>query len=196
MRQQRPLILLSLAILVPLLVPGSSFAQSSYRYSVSLMAGLGGTFGSEPASATVAETFVRDDQFEFGYQVNFNMELDRGKLFGVRVGQFDVELSNNGLLGLVPLPVESELTYATLAGEYRIPAGLYESGFFVGLGYFSIDGQGIFENDTGLGVTVGTTGDFTISDRLSLMVEFSANYADMDYAQFFVLGSAGLAFHF
>ncbi len=196
MRQLRPQILLSLAILVPLLVPGSSFAQSGYQYSISLMAGLGGTFNSEPASSTVAETFVRDDQAEFGFQVNFNMEIDRGTLFGVRVGQYDVELSNNGLLGLVSLPVKSELTYATLAGEYRIPAGLYESGFFAGLGYFAVDGQGIFENDSGIGLTVGTTGDFKLNDRLSLMIEIAVNYAEMDYLQFFVIGSAGFAYHF
>ncbi|MEM7582484.1 MAG: hypothetical protein AAF560_03815 [Acidobacteriota bacterium] len=193
MRQHRYLVPLSLVILASLLAPGSSHAQSGYRYSIGLMAGFGSAFGSEPASTTVNETFVFEDQFDFGFQLNFNMEVDRGTLFGVRLGQFDVELANNGLLAQ---PVESELTYVTLAGEYRIPASFYQSGFFAGLGYYAIDGQGIFEDDTALGVSVGTTGDFKITDRLSLMVEITANYADLDYAQFFVIGNAGLAFHF
>ena len=95
-----------------------------------------------------------------------------------------------------PHPVDSELTYLTLAGDYSLSAGYYQSSLFLGVGYYGIDGQNTYEDDTALGLNVGTTGDFRINDRWSVLIEFSGHYADLDYAQFFIMGHAGLAFHF
>lgn len=195
MRQQRPLIL-SLLVGLALLLPGISSAQSGYRYTAGLMGGFGGTTATEPSSATVDETFLREDRFDFGFQLVFNTEMRRGVLFGVRVGQIDVQIDNVGSPLAVLDPVDSELTYATLNGEYRLSAGSYQSGLFFGFGYYAVDGQQFFDDDTGLGLTVGTTGDFRINDRWSVLVEFSGHYADLDYAQFFIMGHAGVAFHF
>ncbi|MCP3959725.1 MAG: outer membrane beta-barrel protein [bacterium] len=197
MRQQRSLLLiLILVALTPLFSPGSSSAQSTHRYSIGLMGGFGASTSSEPASPTLDTTFVRDDEFEFGLEFLFNMEMRRGTLFGVRVGQLDVELANPSLLALSIGPVESELTYLTLSGEYRLSAGHYQSGLFAGIGYYGIDGQNFFEDDSAIGLVGGTTGDFRLADRWSLMLEFTAHYADLDYAQFFIMGHVGLAYHF
>ena len=197
MRQQRPLLsILILMVLTPLLIPGSSSAQDTHRYSIGFLGGFGGTVSSEPASTTLDQTFVRDDEFDLGLALLFNMEVRRGTLFTVRAGQMDVELVNNALLAIFAGPVESELTYLNLSGEYRLSAGNYQSGLFAGIGYYSIDGQNIFADDSAIGVVAGTTGDFRLADHWSLMLELSAHYADLDYAQFFVMGHVGLAFHF
>ncbi len=196
MRQQRPLILSLLVVLAFLFVPGSSSAQTGYRYTVSLQAGVGVTTATEPSSTTVDETFILEDEFESGFQLVFDTEIRRGILFGVRLGQLDVEIDNVGSPLAFLDPVGSELTYATVSGEYRLSAGYYQSGLFFGLGYYTVDGQQVFGDDSGLGFTVGTTGDFRISDRWSVMVEFSGHYAELDWAQFFFMGHAGVAFHF
>ncbi len=196
MRQQRHLFLATLLISASLLLPGSSAAQSDNRFTLGLMGGFGGALASEPSSSSLEKTFLLQEEFNFGFQLIFNTEMRRGTLFGVRIGQLDVELANRNFLGLFVGPIESELTYATAVGEYRLPTGSYESGLFIGLGYYSIDGQGLFDDDTGLGLNVGTTGDFRLNDRLSFLLEFSAHYADLDYAQFFVMAHAGIGFHF
>ena len=46
------------------------------------------------------------------------------------------------------------------------------------------------------GIGILETGDFRINDRWSVLVEFSGHYADMDYAQIFVMGHIGVGFHF
>ena len=196
MRQQRLLYLSTLVVLASLLLPASSQAQAGFRYAIGFMGGFGGATASEPSSSTVEQVFVRDDSFDLGFQLVFDMEVRRGTLFGLRVGQMDIELSSPLLLSIFDGPIESELTYASAVGEYRLSTGLYQSGLFLGLGYYSIDGQSFFDDDTGLGLTVGTTGDFRINDRWSVLVEFSGHYADLDYAQFFVMGHAGVAFRF
>ena len=196
MRQQRPLILSLLVVLALLLLPGSSSAQTGSRYTAGLLAGFGGTTATEPASVTVDETFLTGDQFDLGLQLVFNTEMRRGTLFGVRVGQMDVEIDNVGSPLAFLDPVDTELTYATLSGEYPLSAGHYQSGLFFGLGYYGVDGKEFFDDDTGLGLTVGTTGDFRITDRWSVLVEFSGHYADLDYAQFFIMGHVGVGIHF
>ena len=197
MRQHRPLFLSILMVLIPmvlipLFLPGSSSAQSTHRYSIGLLGGFGGPVSSEPASTAAGQAFLVDDRFDLGLQLVFNMEVRRDTLFGVRAGQLDVELASPVLLS----PIETELTYLTLSGEYRLSAGYYMSGLFAGIGYYGIDGQNVFEDDSGIGLGAGTTGDFRLTDRLSLLVEFSAHYADLDYSQFFVMAHVGLMFNF
>ncbi len=194
MRQHRFLASSILVALILCCLPGSSAAQSSNRYSAGLMLGYGGATASEPSSAIVDDVYLLDDQFDLGYQLLFNMEVRRGVLFGVRVGQLDVEVANNAVA--FGTPVESDLTYLTLSGEYRFTAGAYQSGLFLGVGYYAVDGQSFFDDDTGLGFTVGSAGDFRINDRWSILVELSGHYADLDSSQFFIMGHGGLAFHF
>ncbi len=196
LRQQRPLILSLLVVLAVLLLPGSSSAQAGYRYTAGFLGGFGGTTATQPSSTAVAKTFLAQDQFDLGLQLVFNTEMRRNVLFGVRVGQMDVEIDNVGTPLAILDPVESELTYATLAGEYRLSAGAYQSGLYFGIGYYGVDGQELFEDDTALGLNFGTTGDFRINDRWSVLVEISGHYADLEYAQFFIMGHVGVGFHF
>ena len=196
MRQQRLLVSSALVVLACWLLPTNSHAQSPYRYAIGFMGGFGGATGSEPGSSTVEQVYVRDDSFDLGYQLLFDMEIRRGASFGIRLGQLDVELASPLLLAIFDGPIASELTYGTAVGEYRLSTSLYQSGVFLGVGYYAIDGQNVFEDDSALGLTVGTTGDFRINDRFSVLLEFSGHYADLDYAQFFIMGHVGLTFHF
>ncbi len=195
MRQHRYLgssILIALAFCC---LAGSSAAQTTSRYTAGVMFGYGGNVASGPSGSTIDDVYLVDDSFDLGYQLLFGMEVRKEALFVTRLGQTDVEITSPSL-DLFGGPLESELTYLTLSGEYRLPAGNYMSGLYMGAGYYSVDGQDVFNDDTGLGLTVGATGDFRINDRWSVLVEFSGHYADLDYAQFFVMGHAGLAFHF
>lgn len=173
--------------------PGVSLAQDKYRYTVGLLAGAGGTFGSEPSSVVGSDVFLRQDQFELAVQAYYRMETTRQTYFSVRAGQLEVEVDRLPFSA----PVSSELTYVTAAGEYTTPADFYVSGLFFGLGYYSVDTGGLLAgDDTGPGVTVGTYGDFRINDRWSVLLEFSGHYADLDVAQIFVMGHVGLGFRF
>ncbi len=196
MRQHRYLgssILIALALCC---LAGSSSAQTPSRYTAGVTFGFGTPTGSGPSGSTINDVYLVNDNFEFGYQLLFGMEVRRGTLFAVRFGQMDVEVTSPNQLAVFGTPVGSELNYLTLTGEYRLPAGSYQSGFFMGLGYYSVDGKNTFDDDAGLGLTLGVNGDIRINDRWSILVEFSGHYADLDYAQFFVMGHAGLAIHF
>ncbi len=196
MRQHRYLgssILIALALCC---LAGSSSAQTPSRYTAGVMLGYGGATGSGPSGSTIDDVYLVSDSFDLGFQLLFGMEIRRGTLFAVRFGQMDVEIASPSRLALFGGPIDSELTYLTLTGEYRLPAGSYQSGFFMGLGYYAVDGQNVFEDDSGLGLTLGVDGDFRINDRWSILVEFSGHYADLESAQFFIMGHAGLAVHF
>ena len=196
MRQHRYLTSSILIALAFCCLAGSSSAQTTSRYTAGAMFGFGATTGSGPSGSTIDDAYLVDDRFDFGYQLFFGMEVRRGVMFATRFGQMDVQIASPNRLALFGSPVDSELTYLTLAGEYRLPAGSYQSGLFLGAGYYSVDGQDVFDDDSGLGLTVGVDGDFRINDRWSILVEFSGHYADLDYAQFFIMGHAGIGFRF
>ena len=196
LRQHRYLGSSILIVLALSCLAGSSSAQTTSRYTAGVMFGFGGPTGSGPSGSTIDDIYLVDDRFDTGYQLFFGMEVRKDSLFAVRVGEMDVQVASPSLLALFDSPLDSELTYLTLSGEYRLPAGSYLSGLFLGIGYYSVDGQNFFDEDSGLGLTVGTNGDFRINDRWSVLVEFSGHYADLDYAQFFIMGHAGLAIHF
>ena len=195
MRQHRPLYPSVVIALALFCFAGSSAAQLPSRYTAGVMIGFGGALGSGPSGSTIGDVYLLDDSFDLGFQLLFNMDIREGALFGVRLGQMDVEIANT-VLEQLGAPVASDLTYLTLSGEYRLSAGSYMSGLFLGAGYYSVDGQSIFEDDSGLGLTLGTTGEFRINDHWSFMLEFSGHYADLDVAQFFIMGHAGIAIHF
>ena len=180
--RQKPVLILSFALglLVAFGAPQHGVAQSN-TFSIALMGGLGGSFDAEPDTGL-------DNT---GLQVRFTMELDLRTDFAVRVGKMDLEGESS-----VPGLFDSELTYLTLAGEYAFPAGYYESGLFIGLGLYDLSGDLFIPDEDGIGLTVGASGEFRITDRFFAVVEFSGHYADLDYAQFFAMGHAGVGFRF
>jgi hypothetical protein len=157
-------------------LPATSEAQGGRDFTVGLLFGVGGSVESSP------DTGIDN----FSLEGLFSYRIDRYSLFRARVGQIDLESDFGG----------TELSYLTLGGEYLVVEGNYVSGLFLGLGFYDVAAGGGFADDTALGLTGGVTGDFRINNRLSLIVEFSGHYADIESAQFFATGHVGLAFHF
>lgn len=160
------------------LAPATATAQPTRSFTVALMGGLGGAADGEPDTGLD----------NFGYQALFSLETDFRTHFVVRVGSLD--------LGAGGAAFDTQLRYVTLAGEYRFAAGYYESGLYVGLGAYDRTDAPLLPGDSGLGLALGATGDFRLAERFSLLVELSGHYADLDDAHFFLMGHAGVAYHF
>ena len=181
MPQERPLLVAILAVAALTVVPATVSAQPARTFTLGLQGSIGGFTDAEP-----------DTGFDnLGLQAFFFMEIDHATLFGVRLGQLQLE-ADDAFGDLY----DSDLSYLTLAGEYRFPEAFYESGLYLGLGFYSLDGGPVIEDDTGLGLNLGATGTFRLTDRLSLVVDLSAHYADLDRAQFLFMGNVGLGFSF
>lgn len=153
---------------------GDASAQT-YPFTLGLSGGIGGsTEASEFGEASI--------------QGFFAMDIAQRTLFEVRVGQLGIGASDE--------TVEGDLSYLTLTADYRLPADFYESGLFLGLGYYDFSSDSGFFDESALGLTAGVLGDFRLTDRWSILAELSGHFADLDQSQFFLMGHAGIAFHF
>ena len=171
-------------VLVLLALPGAAGAQDLYNFTVGALGGLGGSVDAEPG----------DSLTNTGFQLNLTMVTEPRTHVGFRLGK--LALDEDEFFGSLS---DAELSYATIGGEYRYRETYYESGIFIGLGGYRLEGtsfDGRDESDTAVGLTVGATGEFPINRWLGVLVELSGHYADFDEAQFFVMGHAGFAVHF
>ncbi len=179
MRSTRPVIAV-LILAAAVLWPAAAVAQPVGNYTVGLMVGLGGSADNDPDTGLD----------NFSWQGLFEMDLEAQTRFAARLGQIDLEVDEaDGQL-------DGELTYLTVAGQYSFPAGYYESGLYLGLGLYDFSGAALAEDDTGLGVVFGVTGDFPIRERFGVRVELSGHWADLDYADFFAIGHVGVSYRF
>lgn len=166
-----------------LLLPGAARAQELYTFTAGLLGGVGGSFDAEPG----------DDLGNTGFQINLTMVTEPRTHVGFRLGQLGLDSEERfGSLS------DAELSYVTVAGEYRFPQTYYESGLYLGLGGYRLEGSrfGQGEEDTAVGLTLGVTGEFKVTRWLGVLVELSGHYADFDEAQLFGMGHAGVAIHF
>lgn len=175
---------LSLAVL-----PSAVQAQDLYTYGVGVFGGFGGSLDVNP-DAGLDNTSL---------QASFSMLTERRTLVTLRVGSIDFSGDGNGSSGGFDVFSKADLTYLTVAGEYRVRRAYYDSGLFLGLGGYRLEGTypgGGTDDETALGFTAGVTGDFPINSRFSVLVEFAGHFADLDTAQFFGTGHFGLVWHF
>jgi hypothetical protein len=174
-----------LALLVGLLsTPGSAQAQETYSFTVAGLGSVGGSLDAEPG----------DDLSNTGYQVNLGMVTDSRTHVAVRVGQLG--LDQDELFGSLR---EAELTYATFAGEYRFNEGWYDSGIYLGLGGYRLEGVDLADRgseDTAVGLAIGFTGEFKVNRWLGVLLELSGHWADFEESQIFGMAHGGLAVHF
>lgn len=169
------MILSVLALLALGSLPAASSAQQADNFTVGLMAGLGGS--------------TEDSQFDnFGFQAFFAVATELQARVVVRLGQLELESDETLFKG--------DLTYLTVAGEYNFRAPSYDSGVFLGLGFYDLSADFFGPDDSGIGLTLGTSSDFRLTDRLSMVAEISGHFADLEDYQFFLLAHAGLAYHF
>jgi len=166
-----------------LLLPGAARAQELYTFTAGLLGGIGGSFDADPG----------DDLGNTGFQLNLTMVTEPRTQVGVRLGQ--LALDSEDRFGSLS---DAELSYVTVAGEYRFPQSYYESGLYLGLGGYRLEGNrgSEDESDTSVGLTLGVTGEFKVTRWLGVLIELSGHYADLDEAQFFGMGHGGVAIHF
>lgn len=167
-----------------LLLPGAAGAQELYTFTVGVLGGIGGSFDAEPG----------DSLTNTGLQLNLGLVTEARTHLVLRLGQ--LALDEDEFFGSLQ---DADLTYATIGGEYRISETFYDSGVYIGLGGYRLEGISRFgddEGETSLGVSLGFTGEMPITRWLGFQAEISGHYVDFDEAQVFGMAHAGLAFHF
>jgi hypothetical protein len=167
-----------------LLLPAVGGAQELYTYTVGLLGGIGGSFDANPGGSFGNK----------GFQVNLGLVTEPGTHLVLRTGR--LALDRDGLFGNLS---GADMDYVTIGGEYRYSEEFYESGVFVALGGYRLNGKqasGRATNDDTWGVSVGFTGELPIRRWLGIQAELSGHYIDFSQAQFFAMVHAGVVFHF
>jgi hypothetical protein len=166
-----------------LLLPAAAGAQELYTFTVGALGGIGGSVDAEPG----------DSLTNTGFQINLGIVSEPRTQIVLRTGR--LALDEDELFGSLR---DAELTYATIGGEYRSRQDLYESGLYVALGGYRLEGtvSDRDSSDSSWGLAVGVTGELPIKRWLGVQVEISGHYIDFDEAQFFAMAHAGLAIHF
>lgn len=167
--------------LVAFALPQGAAAEDSV-YSFNLWAGIGGSLDQDDAGLSNST-----------YQLGFSVQPEDQLLVGLRVGELDL---SGGFIGD---SIDNTLTYATVVGEYRFTETFYESGLFIGLGVYSLDGvsfaAGSF-NEESVGMVLGISGEFVLTDNVGFLLEMSGHLANLDSIDTLMMGHAGLAIHF
>lgn len=167
-----------------LLLPGAARAEEPYNFSVAALGGIGGSIDAEPG----------DDLSNTGFQLNLAMVTDPQTLVEARFGQ--LALDGDELFGSLS---DADLTYVTVGGEYRFNEGWYDSGIYLALGGYRLEGtalDGGESRENSIGLAIGATGEFKVNRWLSVLLELSGHYVDFDEAQLFAMGHGGVAIHF
>jgi len=185
-RQRRHLIgLTGLIVLLGLsLVPGVTCAQELHTYSVGILGGLGGSFDATPGGSYSNPS----------YQLNLSMITDTRTLVGLRIGR--INLTQDQLFGSLH---DAGLTYATIGGEYRFQESYYESGIYLGLGAYRLNGTnalGRSDDQTSVGINAGVTGEIPLNNRFGILLELSGHYVNLREAKIYGIAHGGLTFHF
>lgn len=160
----------------------ATVAAEDYVYNVNLWGGLGGSLDDDDAGLSNST-----------YQLGFTVQPEEQLLVGLRVGELDL----SG--GVVGGSLDTSLDYVTVVGEYRFTETFYESGLFIGLGAYSLDGVlalGETFTEDSVGLVLGISGEFVLNARVGFIVEFSGHLTNLDTVDSVVMGHAGFSFHF
>jgi hypothetical protein len=175
---------LPLALLLALTVAGTAAAQERYSFTASLAGGLAGSFDADP-----------DPGFgNLSYQAGFSWLTRPNNRVAVRLGRMDFSDEQ------MERWYDATLDYVNIGGEYRFSEGYYQSGIYLALGGYFLDGEPTVPDEessrSALGLALGVTGDFEVSDRFSIIVELAGHWADLPGAQMFANGLVGVAYQF
>jgi hypothetical protein len=171
--------LLLLAMMIGTGTAQAQLGRPTHRYTATLLGGIGGS-SSDITNPTL--------------QLGWSIITDRATHFGVRVGH--IGFSSKSQVGDLLGP---DLTYITLAGEYRFQETFYQSGMFFGLGYYDLNGDNVIggdDGDDGIGLTFGVNGEFDIDQRWAVVVELAGHWVDLESTDLFGSGLVGLALRF
>ena len=165
-------------------------AQEPYRYTVSILGGIGGSIDESDAGLD-----------NTGFQLGLGLLTESRTHLVLRVGSISFD-ETDSLSGLV----DPSWSYITVAGEYRYSESYYESGMFAGLGAYRVEGTrfstvdevttAVNDEDTAIGLHLGVTGEFDIIKSTSILAELSVHYVFSDVAEIFATAHVGVVFHF
>jgi hypothetical protein len=180
----RTLLAVAACLLVAALVPAAAHAQETYTFTVGAFGGIGGSVDAEPG----------DELDNTGFQLDLGMVIQPQNHLVLRLGELDLDSGGRfeDLTG-------ASLTYATIGGEYKYRHSYYDSGVYLALGGYRLEGDdaaGREQDDTAVGLALGVTGEFPITAWLGVQIELSGHYADFDRANLFAMGHAGVVVHF
>ncbi len=163
--------------------PAAGRAQELYNFSVDLLGTIGGSPDADPGNSLT----------NTGYQLNLQLVTEPRTFIGIRAGQ--LPLDKDDLFNELQ---DAELSYATIGGEYRARQTSFESGVFLALGGYKLEGTapGRSVSDTSWGLSAGVTSEFFVTRRFGILLELSAHYTDLDEVNLFVMGHGGVALHF
>lgn len=177
--------IIALAATAALAVAAPAAAQELYTFTVSAFGGVGGSIDADPG----------DELGNTGFQLGGSMITEPRTRIAVRAGRLGLADGER-----FESLFDADLSYVTIAGEYRFAKSYYAPWAYIGLGAYQLQGDDLFTggeaDDTSLGLVLGLVGEFTITRRLDFVVEASGHYADFDDATIFAMGHAGLALHF
>lgn len=168
-----------------LLAPPAQAQAELYNFSVGLLGTVGGSQDVEPG-----------DEFDnTGFQLDLGMVTEPGEHLFVRLGQLGLDSADQfGTL------TDADMLYVTVGGEYRFRHSFYDSGLFLALGGYRLEGNDVTSrqsrDETSLGLSMGASGEFPINPNLGVQLELSGHYVDFDEAQIFVMAGVGLIVHF
>lgn len=184
MTRHRRLLGRLLAIAGLLLLPGAARADELYTYTVGAFGGIGGSLDAEPG----------DSLTNTGFQIDLSVVTEANTHLVLRAGKLALDEDE-----IFESLFDAELTYVTLGGEYRGRQGFWESGIYLALGGYRMDGtqfSGQDNQETSWGLALGVTGELPINRTLGVQAEVSGHYVDFDEVQFFAMAHAGLVVHF
>lgn len=182
---QRVLVRFLAVLSLGIAAAGAAEAQERYTFTVGVLGGLGGSLDADPG----------DSLSNTSYQLTAALITEPKTHLVLRVGHLN--LDDDAVFESL---TDAGLDYLSIAGEYRYDHAFYESGIYFGLGGYRLDGNpvggGDSSCDTSFGVVLGLTGDFELTRHLSFVIDLAGHWANLDDAQTFVTGQAGIAFHF
>lgn len=167
--------------LAALALPATAAAEGAV-YSFNIWAGVGGPLDEDDLG-------LSNSSFQLGFAVQPEDQL----LVGLRVGELDL----SG--GMVGESVDTSLDYATVVGEYRFTESFYESGLYIGLGLYSLDGLSLIGGsftEESVGLVLGISGEFVLTDRVGFLLEVSGHATNLDTVDTLAMAHAGVAIHF
>ncbi len=176
-RWRLAIVLAALAAL--LAVPASAQVRI---FSVGVSGGVAGSFDEDEGGFSNS-----------AFQARFAVETTERRNIAVRLGRMDFAD------GSLSQAVDPTIDYLTISGEYLFTEGSYESGFFLGLGYYDLAGTSLAAgsaDESSIGLQFGAVGEFDVAERWFIFVDAAFHYASLDAAQLFGDLQIGLGFRF
>ena len=165
-------------------LPGAAAAQETYTFTAGLFGGMGGSVDAD----------IGDSLDNSGFQLDLGMVIQPSNHLVLRIGRLGLD-SDDRFEDLT----DAELTYATIGGEYKYRHSFYDSGLYLALGGYRLEGDDFFDGsgkeETAVGLALGVTGEFPITRWMSAQIEISGHYADFEHASVYAMGHGGIVVH-